>query len=90
MKKGIYVVLSLLFLVVTFIFFGTVTIPWMDDPNGGLNRPLLTLLVVFAQIGAPGYFLGRAITHYEPYKYRNTLKIALRDKDIEKYWRHRL
>lgn len=90
MKKGIYVVVSVLFLAVTFIFLCTVTIPWMDDPNGGLNRPVLTVLAFLAQIVAPGYFLGRAITHEEPYRYRNTLKIALRDKDIEKYWRHRL
>lgn len=90
MKKGIYVVFSLLFLAVTFIFLVTVTIPWMDDPNGGLHSPGLALLAVFGQIGAPGYFLGRAITHKEPYRYRNELKIALRDKDVEKYWRHRL
>lgn len=90
MKKGIYVVFSVLFLAVTFIFLITVTIPWMNDPNGGLNSSGLTVLAILAQIGVPGYFLGRAITHEEPYRYRNTLKIALRDKDVEKYWRHRL
>lgn len=90
MKKGIYVVFSVLFLAVTMIFLCTVTIPWMNDPNGGLNRPVLTVLGIFAQIGVPGYFLGRAITHEEPYRYRNELKIAMRDKDVEKYWRHRL
>ena len=90
MKKGIYVVFSVLFLAVTLLLLVTVTIPWMDDPNGGLNSPGLALLAVFGHIGVPAYFLGRAITHVEPYKYRNELKIALRDKDVEKYWRHRL
>jgi len=90
MKKGIYVVLSVLFLAVTLIFLVTVTIPWMDDPNGGLNSPGLTILGILAHIGVPAYFICRAMGHEEPYKYRNTLKIALRDKDVEKYWRHRL
>lgn len=90
MKKGIYVVFSVLFLAVTLLLLVTVSIPWLDDPNGGLHRPGMALLVVFAHIGVPAYFLGRAITHVEPYRYRNTLKIALRDKDVEKYWRHRL
>lgn len=90
MKKGIYLVFSVLFLAVTLLLLVTVTIPWMDDPNGGLHSPGLALLAVFGHIGVPSFFFGRAITHVEPYKYRNTLKIALRDKDVEKYWRHRL
>lgn len=90
MKKAIYIVISLLFLAVTLLLLITVTIPWSDDPNGGLHRPLLVLLAVFGHIGVPAYFLGRAITHEEPYKYTNDFKISLRNKDIEKYWKHRL
>lgn len=90
MKKSIYVVFSVLFLAVTLLLLITVTIPWMDDPNGGLNRPLLALLAVFGHIGVPAYFLGRAVNHVEPYKYTNDFKISLRNKDVEKYWRHRL
>lgn len=90
MKKSIYVVFSVLFLAVTLLLLITVTIPWMDDPNGGLNRPLLALLAVFGHIGVPAYFLGRAVTHVEPYKYTNDFKISLRNKDVEKYWKHRL
>lgn len=74
----------------TLFFLVTVTIPWMDDSNGGLHRPLLALLSVFGHIGVPAYFLGRAMTHEEPYKYTNDFKISLRNKDAEKYWRHRL
>lgn len=90
MKKGIYVVFSVLFLVVTLFYLITVTIPWMDDPNGGLHSPGLTVLGILAHILVPAYFICRAMGHEEPYKYRNELKIALRDKDVEKYWRHRL
>lgn len=90
MKKGIYVTFSVLLLIVTLIFLMTITIPWMDDPTGGQQRPALTILGILAHIGLPSYFLGRAVNHEEPYKYRNELKIALRDKDVEKYWRHRL
>lgn len=90
MKKSIYVVFSVLFLAVTLLLLITVTIPWMDDPNGGLNRPLLALLAVFGHIGVPAYFLGRAVTHEDPYKYTNDFKISLRNKDVEKYWKHRL
>ena len=90
MKKLIYVTFSVLLLIVTLIFLITITIPWMDDPAGGLHRPAMTILAILAHIGLPSYFLGRAVNHEEPYKYRNELKIALRDKDIEKYWRHRL
>lgn len=90
MKKFTYVFFSLVFLAVTLIFLITVTIPWMNDPAGGLNRPGLTLLGIFLQIGLPGYFLGRAITHVEPYKYTNDFKVSMRNKDVEKYWKHRL
>lgn len=90
MKKSIYVVFSVLFLAVTLLLLITVTIPWMDDPNGGLHRPLLALLAVFGHIGVPAYFLGRAVTHEDPYKYTNDFKISLRNKDVEKYWKHRL
>lgn len=90
MKKGIYVVFSVLFLAVTLLLLVTVTIPWMDDPNGGLHSPGLALLAVFGHIGVPAFFLGRAITHIEPYKYTNDFKISLRNKDAEKFWRHRL
>ena len=90
MKKSIYVVFSVLFFAVTLLLLITVTIPWMDDPNGGLHRPLLALLAVFGHIGVPACFLGRAMTHEEPYKYTNDFKISLRNKDAEKYWKHRL
>ena len=90
MKTKICVVSSVLLLAMTLFFLVTVTIPWMDDPNGGLHRPLLALLAVFGHIGVPAYFLGRAITHEEPYNYTNNFKISLRNKDVEKYWKHRL
>jgi hypothetical protein len=90
MKKAIYIVFSLLLLAVTLIFLITITIPWMNDPNGGLHRPLLTVLGIFTQIGVPGYFLGRAVTHDEPYKYTNEFKISMKNKDAEKFWKHRL
>ena len=50
----------------------------------------MALLAVFGHILVPAFFICRAMGHEEPYRYRNELKIALRDKDIEKYWRHRL
>lgn len=90
MKTKIYVVSSVLFLAMTLLFLVTVTIPWMNDPNGGLNSPGLTILGILAHIGVPAYFLGRAITHEEPYKYTNDFKISLRNRDAEKYWKHRL
>jgi len=90
MKKGIYVTFSVLFLAVTMLLLVTVTIPWLNDPNGGLHSPGLALLAVFGHIGVPAFFLGRAITHIEPYKYTNDFKISLRNKDAEKFWKHRL
>lgn len=90
MKTKIYVVSSVLFLAMTLLFLVTVTIPWMNDPSGGLNSPGLTILGILAHIGVPAYFLGRAMTHEEPYKYTNDFKISLRNKDVEKYWKHRL
>lgn len=90
MKTKIYVISSVLLLATTLFFLVTVTIPWMDDPNGGLHSPGLALLAVFGHIGVPAFFLGRAITHIEPYKYTNDFKISLRNKDAEKFWRHRL
>lgn len=90
MKTKIYVVSSVLLLIMTLFFLCTVTIPWMDDPKGALNSPGLTILGILAHIGVPAYFLGRAMTHEEPYKYTNDFKISLRNKDVEKYWRHRL
>ena len=90
MKTKICVVSSVLFLAVTLFFLVTVTIPWMDDPNGGLNSPGLTILGILAHIVVPAYFLGRAMTHEEPYKYTNDFKISLRNRDAEKYWKHRL
>lgn len=90
MKKFTYVFFSLIFLAVTLIFFITVTLPWIDDPNGGLHRPVMTFIFVITQIAVPGYFLGRAITHDEPYKYTNEFKISMKNKDAEKIWKHRL
>ena len=90
MKTKIYVVSSVLFLAVTLLFLVTVTIPWMNDPNGGLHSPGLTILGILAHIVVPAYFLGRAMTHDEPYKYTNDFKISMRNKDVEKYWKHRL
>ena len=63
---------------------------WMNDPNGGLHSPGLTILGILAHIVVPAYFLGRAMTHDEPYKYTNDFKISMRNKDVEKYWKHRL
>lgn len=90
MKTKIYVVSSVLFLAMTLLFLVTVTIPRMNDPSGGLNSPGLTILGILAHIGVPAYFLGRAMTHEEPYKYTNDFKISLRNRDAEKYWKHRL
>lgn len=90
MKKAIYIITTLLFLAVTLIFLVTITIPWIDDPNGGLQRPATSVLWILAQIGVPGFFLGRAVTHDEPYKYTNEFKISMKNKDAEKFWKHRL
>lgn len=90
MKKTIYVTFSVLMFAVTLIFLITVTIPWIDDPNGGLHRPLMSVLAILAHILVPGILVGRAVTHEEPYKYTNDFKVSLRNKDIEKYWKHRL
>ncbi len=90
MKKAIYLVFSLLLLAVTFIFLVTITIPWMDDPNGGLQRPGLAILAIFGQIAIPGFLIGRALTHDEPYKYTNDFKVSMKNKDAEKFWKHRL
>ena len=90
MKTKIYVVSSVLLLIMTLIFLATVTIPWMNDPNGGLHRTGLTILGILAHIVVPAYFIGRAITHDEPYKYTNEFKISMKNKEAEKIWKHRL
>ena len=71
MKKNIYIAFSVLLTIEMMVFLSIVTLPWTEDPSVSLPTLLRNVIMLVAHVGIPSGFLGRALFHEEPPKYKN-------------------